>query len=278
MSGFSADWLARREPVDAMARNVELTAELLTWRRGRETLTVLDLASGTGANFRFLVPVLGGEQRWRLVDHDPALLARGEELSGPWVAERGMNPMLDWRRLDLVHDWERLDCRGVHLVTASALLDLVSADWLEQLAQRCRDARAAVFMALSYDGSIVWEPALAGDESVRERVNRHQRTDKGFGPALGPDAAATLAILLRKVGYWVMLRPSPWVLEPEQAEMQRTLLEGWVEAARQIAPAEEDWVDWLAQRRHWIDRGESRLRVGHWDLFAWRDDHPADNW
>ena len=278
MSGFSADWLARREPVDAMARNVELTAELLTWRRGRETLTVLDLASGTGANFRFLAPVLGGEQRWRLVDHDPALLARGEELSGPWVAERGMNPMLDWRRLDLVHDWERLDCRGVHLVTASALLDLVSADWLEQLAQRCRDARAAVFMALSYDGSIVWEPALAGDESVRERVNRHQRTDKGFGPALGPDAAATLAILLRKVGYWVMLRPSPWVLEPEQAEMQRTLLEGWVEAARQIAPAEEDWVDWLAQRRHWIDRGESRLRVGHWDLFAWRDDHPADNW
>ncbi len=278
MSGFSADWLARREPVDAMARNVELTAELLTWRRGRETLTVLDLASGTGANFRFLAPVLGGEQRWRLVDHDPALLARGEELSGPWVAERGMNPMLDWRRLDLVHDWERLDCRGVHLVTASALLDLVSADWLERLAQRCRDARAAVFMALSYDGSIVWEPALAGDESVRERVNRHQRTDKGFGPALGPDAAATLAILLRKVGYWVMLRPSPWVLEPEQAEMQRTLLEGWVEAARQIAPAEEDWVDWLAQRRHWIDRGESRLRVGHWDLFAWRDDHPADNW
>ncbi|MDS4027669.1 MAG: class I SAM-dependent methyltransferase [Candidatus Contendobacter sp.] len=278
MSGFSADWLARREPVDAMARNVELTAELLTWRRGRETLTVLDLASGTGANFRFLAPVLGGEQHWRLVDHDPALLARGEELSGPWVAERGMNPMLDWRRLDLVHDWERLDCRGVHLVTASALLDLVSADWLEQLAQRCRDARAAVFMALSYDGSIVWEPALAGDESVRERVNRHQRTDKGFGPALGPDAAATLAILLRKVGYWVMLRPSPWVLEPKQAEMQRTLLEGCVEAARQIAPAEEDWVDWLAQRRHWIDRGESRLRVGHWDLFAWRDDHPADNW
>lgn len=278
MSGFSADWLARREPVDAMARNSELTAELLTWRRGRETLTVLDLASGTGANFRFLAPVLGGEQHWRLVDHDPALLARDEELSGPWVAERGMNPMLDWRRLDLVHDWERLDCRGVHLVTASALLDLVSADWLERLAQRCRDARAAVFMALSYDGSIVWEPALAGDESVRERVNRHQRTDKGFGPALGPDAAATLAILLRKVGYWVMLRPSPWVLEPEQAEMQRTLLEGWVEAARQIAPAEEDWVDWLAQRRHWIDRGESRLRVGHWDLFAWRDDHPADNW
>ena len=200
MSGFSATWLALREPVDAAARNAELTAELAAWRRGRGLLTVLDLASGTGANLRFLAPALGGEQHWRLVDHDPVLLTRGEELSGPWSAEQRMNLTLNWRRLDLVGDWERLDFRGVQLVTAAALLDLVAADWLERLAQCCRDARAAVFMALTYDGSIVWEPALAGDERVREQVNRHQRTDKGFGPALGPNAAATLAILLRKFG------------------------------------------------------------------------------
>ena len=270
MNGFAAEWLALREPVDAAARNAELTAELLAWRRGRAALTVLDLASGTGANLRVLAPALGGAQHWRLVDHDPALLARGEALSGPWAAQ-GMNLTLDWRRLDLVRDWERLDFCGVQLVTASALLDLVSTDWLERLARRCRDARAAVFMALSYDGSIIWEPVLAGDERVREQVNRHQRTDKGFGPALGPDAAATLAILLRKFGYWVMLRPSPWVLEPEQTAMQTALLNGWVEAVRHIAPeAEAEWMAWRAQRLDWLERGESRLRVGHWDLFAWR--------
>ena len=272
-SSFSTGWLALREPVDAAARNVELTAELLAWRRERGLLTVLDLASGAGANLRFLAPALGGEQHWRLVDHDPALLARGEELSSPWAAEQGMNLTLNWRRLDLVCDWERLDFCGVRLVTASALLDLVSADWLERLAQCCRDARAAVFMALSYDGSIIWEPALAGDADVRAQVNRHQRTDKGFGPALGPDAAATLAILLRKFGYWVMLRPSPWVLEPEQTAMQTALLDGWVEAVRQVAPeAEAEWVAWRVQRLAWIQQKESRLRVGHWDLFAWRDE------
>jgi SAM-dependent methyltransferase len=272
MSGFSADWLALREPVDAAARNPELTARLRDWRRSRERgpLTVLDLASGTGANLRFLAPLLGGEQHWRLVDHDPLLLARGEEQCGAWAAEREMNLALDWQRLDLVDDWARLDFRGVDLVTASALLDLVSADWLERLAQRCRDARAAVFVVLSYDGSIAWEPALAGDERVREQVNRHQRTDKGFGPALGPDAVATLATLLRNLDYEVIARPSPWRLGPEQRPMQTALLEGWVNAVRQIAPeAQDDWADWLARRRRWIKQGASRLWVGHEDLFAW---------
>jgi hypothetical protein len=50
MSGFSADWLALREPVDALARNQELTAQLIAWRRQPGFLSVLDLGSGTGAN------------------------------------------------------------------------------------------------------------------------------------------------------------------------------------------------------------------------------------
>lgn len=136
-----------------------------------------------------------------------------------------MNLALDWRRLDLVGDRQRLNFPDVQLVTASALLDLVSAEWLAWLARRCGRWQAAVFVALSYDGTIVWEPALADNEPVREQVNRHQRTDKGFGPALGPDAAPALASRLRNLGYEAMLQPSPWDLGPEQREMQMALLE-----------------------------------------------------
>ncbi len=272
MTGFSADWLALREPVDAAARNPELTAELLAWRQRHERLSVLDLASGTGANVRFLAPLLGGEQHWRLVDHDPGLLAHGDSLLRRWATERGVDLTLEWRLLDLFHDWERLDLPDVHLVTASALLDLVSAEWLERLARRCWEWRAAVFIVLSFDGTIVWEPALAGDERVREWVSRHQRTDKGFGPALGPNAAPEMAAMLERLGYRVELGPSPWRLGPEQAAMQRALLEGWVEAVRQLDPEAAGWLeDWSAQRCRVIGKGSSRLRVGHWDLFAWLD-------
>lgn len=288
MSGFSAEWLRGREPADVAARNLELTARAFAWRRRRGPLTVLDLGSGTGANVRFLARRFGGAQHWRLFDHDPELLARGVEEIREWAARQGMTVAdedaalvledvschcrLEPVRLDLVGDWEQLEASEVHLVTASALLDLVGANWLERLAQQCRAWRAAVFIVLSYDGSIVWEPAMAGDETLRERVNRHQRTDKGFGPALGPDAAATLAALLRDRGYQVALRSSPWRLGPEHAALQTALLAGWSEAAREIEPTSaDDLTKWSIQRRRWIDRGDSRLWVGHWDLFACLD-------
>ncbi len=270
MSGFSVDWLALREPVDAVSRNPELIGELRAWRQRHDRLSVLDLGSGTGANFRYLYPLLDGEQHWFLVDHDPTMLARGDELLRQWAATRESNPSLEWRLLDLNRDWERLDLPDVHLVTASALFDLVSAAWLERFARRCREWRAAVFVTLSYDGAIIWEPALEGDEALRERINRHQRTDKGFGPALGPDAPATLAILLRQLGYWVMLRPSPWRLGPEHATLQTVLREGWAKTARTLAPEPAGWLDdWATERRRLIERGHSRLHVGHWDLLAW---------
>jgi SAM-dependent methyltransferase len=287
MGGFSAEWLRGREPADAAARDLELTARALDWRRRRGLVNVLDLGSGTGANLRFLARRFDGAQRWLLVDHDSELLARGFEEIRAWATRQGLaaaeegtalvmedagcHCRLEPVRLDLAGDWEQLEAGEVDLVTASALLDLVGVDWLERLAERCRAWRAAVFVVLSYDGSIAWEPVLAGDATLRERVNRHQRTDKGFGPALGPDAAATLAALLQDWGYQVALRPSPWRLGPEHAALQTALLEDWSEAAREIEPAADDLTAWALQRRRWIDRGESRLRVGHWDLFACPD-------
>lgn len=271
MSGFSAEWLSLREPADSAARNPELTARLLDWRRRQGALTVLDLASGTGANCRFLAPLLGGEQHWRLVDHDPALLARSQAEMQPWAKATG-HCDLEWLPLDLVRDGDRLDIQEASLVTASALLDLVSADWLESLARRCGQGRAAVYMVLSYDGAMAWQPTLAGDDALREWVNQHQRSDKGFGPALGPDAVAMLVTLLQQQGYEARVQPSPWRLKPEQAAMQTALLDGWIAAAIEIAPeAAGELAAWRTQRRCWIDCGQSRLQVGHWDLWAWPD-------
>ncbi len=285
MSGFSAEWLRLREPTDAASRNSELTARLIAWRRRHDALSVLDLGSGAGANFRFLAPALGGGQRWRLLDHDPALLTRAGEVLRQWAAKRSMTVAdqgetlvleddtnhcrLEWLCLDLNEDWERLAVANAQLVTASALIDLVSADWLERLARRCRKWRATVLIVLSYDGTLAWQPAAEGDERVREWVNRHQRTDKGFGPALGPDAASALADLLERLGYRVDLRPSPWTLAAQDAALQTALLDGWTEAVRQIAPEPKNWLDaWSRHRRDLIERGHSHLTVGHWDLFA----------
>src|SRR5690606_7817399 len=81
-ASFSADWLRQREPFDRAARNgaaghLRLPTRLSAFRPPQGVpWRVIDLACGTGANLRWLAPVLGGEQEWLMLDHDAALLQR----------------------------------------------------------------------------------------------------------------------------------------------------------------------------------------------------------
>jgi hypothetical protein len=155
------------------------------------------------------------------------------------------------------------------LVTASALFDLVSRSWADALIAAASHARAALLAVLSYDGRIGWTPADPFDPRIRQLLNRHQRTDKGFGPALGPEAARWLERQARRAGAVVISRSSDWRLNGGQAALQRALLPGLVAAARAIAPAEEGAIDgWLKDRLATVEADGSALRVGHRDLFA----------
>ncbi len=256
MSGFSADWLALREPADARSRSAALAARFA----GRVRRAV-DLGSGTGANIRYLAPRLGAATEWLAVDGDPGLL---DALVAPaGVTVRAL-------RLDLAQALEALAFDGVDLVTASALLDLVSAAWLDRLAAACAAARTSVLFALSYDGRIEWSPADAADTLVREAVNRHQRRDKGFGSALGPAAVTAAAARLAAHGYQVERSRSDWLLGPADARLQQALVDGWLAAALEIAPAERrTLVAWADRRRAAIVHGITRLVVGHEDLAGW---------
>jgi hypothetical protein len=56
MSGFSAQWLDLREPVDHRSRNVELGRRLARHFEGWRPITVVDLGCGTGSNLRATAP------------------------------------------------------------------------------------------------------------------------------------------------------------------------------------------------------------------------------
>ena len=52
MSGFSSDWLALREPYDVTARNTTVLDAVLAAFRGQGSISVVDLACGTGSTLR----------------------------------------------------------------------------------------------------------------------------------------------------------------------------------------------------------------------------------
>jgi ubiquinone/menaquinone biosynthesis C-methylase UbiE len=84
MAGFSADWLALREPADHAARSAAVTRAVVDALPRDRTLRILDLAAGTGSNLRYLTNHLteATSADWLLVDHEPALLAQVPETSG----------------------------------------------------------------------------------------------------------------------------------------------------------------------------------------------------
>jgi hypothetical protein len=288
MSGFSAQWLALREPLDVESRNAGLIESLidsLDATAREEPLEMIDLGAGTGANLRYAAPRLGGVQNWLLVERDTVLLNAVAGSMGDWadqtdtqISSSGGNLVLSADRfecraqnlaLDLATQLERLPLPTAGVLTAAALLDLVSEEWLRRLIRGAADEAMTVWFTLSYDGRMSCHPAEPEDEEVRELVNRHQLRDKGFGLALGAGAARAAVKALFEHGYRVQSAPSDWHASPQQPDLQRALVEGWFAAACEMAPRRSAGLQgWMNRRCAHIDAGRSVLRVGHQDLLA----------
>jgi hypothetical protein len=102
---------------------------------------------------------------------------------------------------------------------------------------------------------------------IRDRFLAHQRTDKGFGPALGPDAPRHLTERLEGMGHKVAIEPSDWELGLADRALLEAMLESVVAVAGEIRQ-DARLADWAAQRRMQLARGELGLTVGHLDLLA----------
>jgi hypothetical protein len=275
MSGFSADWLSLREGADHRARNVELRDAVCAMFAGRERASIVDLACGTGSNLRALAAHLPERQRWRLVDHDPGLLAAARralcvwadvvEQEEPLVLRKGVS------RLEIVFDDGDLAAfdgavleQGADLVAAAAFFDLVSKRWIENFCGELASRRLPLYAALSYDGVENWSPPHAADAAMLDAFHQHQTRDKGFGRAGGPRGAAILQEALEALGYAAAAGRSPWRLDARDAALIEALADGAASAVRETGRVVASTVeDWRQSRRR-----ATRCEIGHTDLLA----------
>jgi hypothetical protein len=160
--------------------------------------------------------------------------------------------------------------QGASAVTCAALLDLVSAAWINQLANRLASGRLPLLALLSYDGRMQWSLADASDAVLARAFHRDMLGDQGFGPALGPNAAFDLAAALTERGAITQLRDSYWRIAASDSAMLTAMNASLSAAARRGArglehPAIEAWS---ALRARQIAGGEVSLVVGHQELLA----------
>lgn len=265
---FDPDWLRLREPADARARAGEFAGALagtLDHERHPGPLVVHDLGCGTGSMARWLAPLLPGPQHWVLHDRDAELLARAGR--GLPAASADGGPVTAERRLTHLDRLPPEALGGADLVTASALLDLLTRDEVAAVATACVGAGAPALFTLSVTGRVALDPPDALDTSVGAAFDAHQRRVVHGRRLLGPDAVAATVEIFSGLGARVDVRPSPWQLGTGDFALVGEWLRGWVGAAAE----QESGLGteaYLARRLDQASSGRLRVTVDHADLLA----------
>ena len=262
----SPDWLALREPADAAARSRDL-ADVLARRPITGRRLIHDLGGGTGSMGRWLAPRLPGPQHWVIHDRDADLLWLAAA-HPPRRSADGAEVTVETRQSDII----RLDpgeLAGAHLVTASALLDMLTAAELAAVVAVCLAPRCPVLLTLSVVGRVNLTPADPLDGPVAATFNDHQRRKTERGRLLGPDAVAAAVGAFGDAGAEVLVRDSPWRLGAARAALAAEWLRGWVGAASvQDAALAAEADDYTRRRLGQLAAGELTITVGHADLLV----------
>jgi hypothetical protein len=277
MSGFAPDWLRLREGVDHRSRDAGLLAKLASYFKDRPEVRVVDLGAGLGSNLRGSYASLPTRQHWLLVDYDAQLLAAAIDAIAAWAdsgrpttsgleaVKDGRSLHVELRRIDLAADpadWTR---PTPDLVTAAALFDLVSEEWIGKFVAAVTRARIPFYTVLTHDAKTTWSPPHPADTQMRGAFESHFGRDKGFGPAAGGRATKLLADQLARAGYEVFRASSPWKLGASDRDLVVALVDGWAEAVRDTGTVPEPSIkEWVSARK----AADSACTVGHEDLLA----------
>jgi hypothetical protein len=258
------NWLAARVAADAAARAAtrntlvpDLIDYLAVTGDHQDTLEIIDLGAGTGANQRWLAPQLPFRQRWVHLDHDP-IISRSLPLPDDTM-------IID----DTVEALSRLLASrdaGRQLVTCSALLDVLTMAQLNAVCRAVIDNRVPALFSLTVTGMLWVVPSHPDDQPLLDAFNDHQRR---AGRA-GPEAASLAAEALRAAGFDVRCQETPWRLTAASGRefVGQVLQERLCAAASQHPDLAQAANAWLELRRSQLALGIMRVELGHGDILA----------
>lgn len=223
----------------------------------QDTLEIIDLGAGTGANQRWLAPQLPFRQRWVHLDHDP-IISRSLPLPDDTM-------IID----DTVEALSRLLASrdaGRQLVTCSALLDVLTMAQLNAVCRAVIDNRVPALFSLTVTGTFGVVPSHPDDQPLLDAFNDHQRR---AGRA-GPEAASLAAEALRAAGFDVRCQETPWQLTAAsgRAFVGQVLQERLCAAVSQHPGLAQAANAWLELRRSQLALGIMRVELGHGDILA----------
>ncbi len=262
----SSDWLALREEEDARARSRELALAAADGL-GPGPTVVHDLGSGTGSMMRWLAPILPGPQTWVLHDWNPDLIERAGDGAAP--RDREGRPVTIEARGGELGALRPDDLDGASLVTASALLDVLTSEEVHAIVRACVAAGCPVLLSLSVTGDVELEPGDPRDGLFEASFNAHQRRMLNGRRLLGRYGVAIARGLFLEAGWRVRPVETRWRLGDHDPHLLGQWLGGWIDAALEQQPElQAEGAAYRELRSAQLLRGGLSASVVHTDLLA----------
>jgi len=263
----SSDWLALRESEDARARSRDL-AFAAAGRLAPGPLVIHDLGSGTGSMMRWLAPLLPGPQAWVLHDWNPELVDHAT--NGTVPLDRDGRPVSVRTRTGELERLDPDDLEGASLVTATALLDVLTSAELRAVVRACVAVGCPVLLSLSVTGEIRLDPRDPRDDVFEASFNAHQQRRVSGRRLVGPSSVGLAQDLFLEAGWNIRPAATFWRLGDHDPHLLGQWFDGWFEAAlEQRADLQVDGAGYRALRSSQLRRGALSAVVVHTDLLAW---------
>jgi len=283
---FDPNWLNLRYAFDNAARNPQLEWDCINQFAFLSELKIIDLGTGTGANFRYYAEKLPQNQSWICVEHDPELTPYFWENVKKWAnslnfdvkeGEKGLFLAKAGQQIEvqLVHgdilDLDKLvNLMDIDLIVANAVFDLFSQDQFEAFSHILSQHQLSLLFTLNYE-DMHFFPVEDQDAFFVQKYNSHMERAQDFGKGMGIQANEMMKLSLEKRLGQVELGGSNWDIQAKDTEMLRYLLH-FMEDALSNWPLNETELGalrlWLARKRHMLDQQQLSLQVRHRDLYA----------
>jgi hypothetical protein len=263
----SGEWLALREPEDADARSRDLAlsaAALLP----EGPIVIHDLGSGTGSMMRWLAPLLPGPQTWILHDWNAGLLEQA--IDGVRPRDRDNAAISVQSQTGNLAELRPAEIAGASLVTASALLDVLTSGETRAIVNACVGARVPALFSLSVSGDVRLSPRDELDGAFEHAFKAHQIREAASRQQLGRYGAPVARGLFAQAGWQERQSTTVWRLDHRRPLLLSEWFSGWVDAAVEQNPAlRAEATRYRQLRASQIERGELAAEVSHVDLLAW---------
>lgn len=289
---FDTTWLNTRFPFDEAARAPQVDQAYLKTQNSKSKssptpqLNLLDVGSGTGANFLHSFEKISAAQSWIFLDHDPRLLTASLQRIKKYAAAKnytvlenadgleiqgGAYPIAIQTRSGSFEAVEKLlPLEELDVVMASAFFDLFRPAQLQDFLDKVFAAKCDLLLTLNY-AAMTFAPAHPLDGKMVAWYEAHMQRPQAEGAAMGPDCSRLIRQYLEAHSLPFWEGPSVWKIGGTDQAMLRFLLGFMEEAIGALAlggGARKEVADWLAQRRAEVEAERLSLTVAHFDFFA----------